>query len=322
MPRERLLFFLVTGLILIFTSTAVADIELGDRLVIAAGDTINEALCFGNDVYVYGTVKRDAVSFGGDVVVESGGTVKGDVVALGGDVRVRNNGTIGKDTVSVGGEIIVDYGGQILGDKVDLSALHKPFEKFGATALCNVSQSAGDVLSGVSKTILFGPFVGFMGAIGIVIMTALLMMKLLFKCAIAAFITYLAPRHVRNMAECVRTNLFVSLLAGFVTMVIFPFLIILLLVSLIGIPLVPLAIILLIIVYFFGSVGVALWAGLILPLSQNRSDIHNALLGVLAIGLVRFIPIIGFLSGFFAGILAVGVVVVTRFGAEHYPRSL
>ena len=160
-----------------------------------------------------------------------------------------------------------------------------------------------------------------MGVIGIVIMTVLLMMKLLFKCAIAAFITYLAPRHVRNMAECVRTNLFVTVLAGIVTMVVMPFIIILLLVSLIGIPLVPLAIILLIIVYFFGSVGVALWAGFILPLSGNRSDIHNALLGVLAIGLVRFIPVVGFLSGIFASVLAVGVVVVTRFGAEQYPRS-
>ncbi len=217
MPRERLLLSIVMGLLLMLTSTASADIELGDRLVIEAGDTTNVAFSFGDDVYVYGTVKRDAVAFGGDVVVEGGGTVKGDVVTFGGDVKVRNNGIIGKDAVSIGGKIIVDFGGEILGEKIDLSGIKIPFEHLVIPALCDMGQSAGDLLSGIGKTILFGPFIGFMGVIGIVIMTVLLMMKLFVKCAIAAFITYLAPRHVRNMAECIRTNLFVTVLAGIVT---------------------------------------------------------------------------------------------------------
>ena len=311
---------MVTGLLLILSGTASADFEFGDKLVIEADDTVNEAVCFGNDVYVYGTVKRDAVAIGGDVVVESGGTVKGDVVALGGEIKVKNNGTIGKDAVSIGGKISVDYGGEILGEKVDLSGIPIPFDKLGIPALCDISQSAGDVLSGIGKTIFFGPFISFEGIVVIVIITILLVMKLFFKCAIAAFITYLAPQHVRNMAECIRTNPFVTLLAGIVTMIIMPFLILLLLVSIIGIPLTPLVIILMVVGYFFGSVGVALWAGQILPLSDKRSDMHNALLGVMAIGLVRFIPIVGFLAGVITSSFAVGVVVITRFGADQYPR--
>lgn len=315
------MFIRVMGIVLVFAGTANADFKMGDKLVIKAGDTVKDAICFGDDVQIYGTVKDSAVSFGGDVIVENGGLVMGDVVSLGGDIRIRNNGIVKKDAVSVGGEIKIDCGGEILGEKVDLSGIPVPFAHLPVPSFCDVRETAGDLLSGIGKIIILGPFIGVMSVLGVVFVTVLLMMKLLVKCGIAALVTYLAPRHVKNMAVCVRTDFLKAFLVGVVSIIIIPFLFILLLVSLVGIPLIPLTIILLVIAYLFGSVGIALWAGSILPIAEKRSDMHNALLGVLVIGLIRFIPVVGFLTGFVTGVLAIGVVIITRFGAEQYPRA-
>ncbi len=68
---------------------------------LASAQAPQDRVAFGGDVYVGpGEVVADAVSFGGNVTVE--GTVRGDAVAFGGDV-VRQGGTVEGEIVTMGG---------------------------------------------------------------------------------------------------------------------------------------------------------------------------------------------------------------------------
>lgn len=55
----------------------------------------------GESIKIRGTVKEGAIAFGGDVIVE--GTVEGDVAAIGGSVIQRDGSRIGGDVIVVGG---------------------------------------------------------------------------------------------------------------------------------------------------------------------------------------------------------------------------
>ncbi|MFC1607670.1 hypothetical protein ACFL47_06820 [Candidatus Latescibacterota bacterium] len=305
----------------LIATSVFADFNMGGKVVIKSDDSVSEAVSLGEDVHVYGTVRGDAVAIGGDVYVESGGEVRGNAVAIAGNVSVKNEGRIKHDAVSIGGVIRVDQGGSISGEEVSLARIPFFFNDRDGCGLNTGGFNPGKIFGNIGKIFLFGPFAGVVSMVGVLIITAFLMIKLLVRCGIAALIVYLAPRHVNNMSECVRVSPLKSFLVGLVTLFIIPFLTLLLLVTIVGIPLVPIVGLILFLAYVFGAVGISLWAGQFLPMSEHRSNMHNTLLGVLVIGLVRFIPIIGVIVGFIAGILAVGTVVITRFGADGCSQS-
>jgi len=187
--------------------------------------------------------------------------------------------------------------------------------RFGA------GHSLGEGLKSIGKLILFGPLFGVLGFLGFAIFTGILLLKILFQCAIAVLAIWLAPRHVRVLAEYTRFEPVKAFFAGFVSVILIPIMLILLLVTILGIPFIPVFLSLVFAAKLFGSVGIALWAGWFLPGSERRSDIHNALLGVLVFGLIRFIPIAGLLVRIVAGMMAIGVVVLTRFGAHRFQQA-
>jgi hypothetical protein len=176
-------------------------------------------------------------------------------------------------------------------------------------SLCGISESIG-------KTILFGPLFGAFGMVVFAVVMAIFIVTLIVRIAIAALCVGIAPRHVHNMSECVRVSPFMTFLAGFFTIVLLPLACLLLLVTIIGIPFIPLVILLTIIAHLFGGAGIALWAGRLLPYAENRSIMHSALLGVLVLGVVRLIPVVGLLVSIVAGVMSIGVVVLTRFGSR------
>ena len=315
MVYRRLMVFMVVVMSLTLSCTAYGDFTMGKTLVINADNFAQDAVNLGGDVYVYGSVASDAVAVGGDVYIENGGVVKGDVVAVGGGVTVRPNGYVGGDAVAVGGKIVIEQGGTVEGEKVDLSMIPVPFVRSHIFPQNQSCPSLGRGLKSIGKLILFGPFFGVLGLMGFAIFTGILLLKILFQCAISVLAIWMAPRHVRAMAAYTRLEPLKVFLAGLVSVILIPIMVILLLVTILGIPLIPVLLLLVFVAKLFGSVGIFLWTGWFLPGSEQRSDIHTALLGVLVLGLIRFIPVAGLIIRFVAGFMAIGVVVMTRFGA-------
>lgn len=100
-----------------------------DDVTVAKGETLKGDLVTSGAIRVEGTVEGNCVSFGGkvdvpgavrgDVVsmggnVDLGGTSKGDLAAIGGSVRV--SGKVGGDVAAIGGDVALDKGAAVDGD--------------------------------------------------------------------------------------------------------------------------------------------------------------------------------------------------------------
>lgn len=86
---------------------AAAQIEGGDRVVIAAGEVRNDDVIAGADTFILqGTVQGDLVVFGGSVTIAPGAHVEGDLIAAGGQVvlegQVRDDARIAGAVLTVG----------------------------------------------------------------------------------------------------------------------------------------------------------------------------------------------------------------------------
>jgi hypothetical protein len=97
-----------------------------------------------------------------------------------------------------------------------------------------------------------------------------------------------------------------------------PFFLILLFITIIGIPLVPLSIMVFFIIGLLGSAGVSLALGNRLPEAANRDPLVNVVLGSLLISILQSIPIIGVLTWLLLGALSFGSVAITRGGRQHH----
>jgi len=291
------------------------DTNFGGKTVVEKGRTVEEAVSLGGDVIVYGTVEEDAVSFGGDTVVAGSGEVKGDAVSIGGKIKVRRGGRVRGDAVCLGGEVDLEPGGIIEGDIVDFNGSRIP------RAMRHALPRGLDTAPGVAKRLLMGPFLGLFGAFGFAFGLAALLVRLLLSFCVAALVTYIFPGSVSRMAEYLEEDFPKALLFGLVVLVTVPFMLLFFVVTIVGIPLVPLAVVLLFFIYLFGSVGIALWIGRIIPESEGRSLMVNVLLGVLVVGIVKNIPVVGTIIGVLLGAAAFGVVLLSRSPGGSYHVS-
>jgi len=305
-----LLIVLFSGMFL--PRPARTDVSFGEEIVIKVGQTVNEAVTFGDDVYVYGTVKKAAVAIGGDVLVESGGCVNGDAVSIGGDIHVKNNAEVKKNTVALGGQTYKNFGGVVHGEIITLfpDNIDLPFDTYAENFIVNII-----------KFIILGPIIGAFGLIGAIIGFTFFIFKLAFFLAFAALITHFFPENVSCLAESAKKEFWKCFFLGFLTIIIIPFLVVALIITIIGIPVVPLLLAFLFVTYIYGSVGLALLVGRLMPNSEHRSNILNVIIGVLLIGVVKFIPVIGFFAKFVITTVSFGVVIITRFGTQKYMNA-
>jgi cytoskeletal protein CcmA (bactofilin family) len=106
MSRVSFVLLLVTLLVLATVPAPVAaDSRTGGRIVVEAGETVDDLSATGGVIVVRGTVDGDIEAYGGRVVVEEGGEVTGRLRAAAGVVVV--NGTVGGTTLAYGGHVHV-----------------------------------------------------------------------------------------------------------------------------------------------------------------------------------------------------------------------
>lgn len=292
----------------LIAGSAFGEVNISGGVDVKAGTTVESAVGFGGTVHVYGTVIDEAVAIGGNVVVEEGGRVLGNAVAVGGSVMVRDNAKVDENAVALGGNVDVAPTGKVLGKIVE----------GGPPFLKGYVFSPDSLMKSVFRLIVFGPFFGFLGALGATIFLIFFVLKTLFWLACAVIIQYLFSEQTDRMAEALRVKFAPAFFFGVLILFLTPFSLLFLLISLIGIPFLPLAVGLLLVMYLFGSTGVALWAGRLFPNMSDRSGTLNVVLGVLTISLVRLIPGIGFFAWIVLVSVSLGIVLLTRFGGKRF----
>lgn len=236
----------------------------------------------------------DAVAIMADVVVN--GRITGDAVAVMGDVIVR--GTVEGDAASVGGRVVVEESGRVMGEinQVAVGGLGRIMQYPGWHG---VHWKVGRNFP--IRTAVFN-FLRFLGILTLGVLT------------LALF-----PRNVEAAAAAVDKDTGGKALRGLGLILVAPVVAVLLLFTIIGIPLIPVVLLLMVIAGFFGYLAISVFLGRKLNVHLNIKEnlFVEYLLGAVALWLVQLVPFAGSIISAAVFVLSLGIAFDTRFGTRQ-----
>lgn len=316
MKMKFRLFTLITILILALVPTGAVfaqgpgpdggRVVFGENLTIESGDTfLGDLVVFGGNVTVEegAELKGNLVVFGG--TVSSDGEVDGDLVIIGGQVSLAEHAVVTGDVVTVGGQLRRAEGAVIEGEVVNNV---KPEITIPNGRVPEVS--VPDMV-----TVGFNPFWEFGRVIGVSLLMAFLavLVTLFFQDRLSRVSQAAISQPL--MTSSIGLLAFVSLILAAITIILLP-------VALLG--LIPLAL-----AWLFGVVALGQEIGdrFAKAVQKDWTPTITASLGTFMLvfllaaieslnSLVPFMVCVTWIFPALVGLLAIGSVVITRFGAR------
>ncbi|MBC8479110.1 MAG: polymer-forming cytoskeletal protein [FCB group bacterium] len=244
-----------------------------------------EIVRLGSDIIIEeGQTVKTAVSIGGDVTVL--GTVRDEAVSVGGNIHVGPKAVIGGDLVSVGGTLEIEDGAELRGDIVEVGGPFFPSFLFGLG-------NTGNILSLWLQFRIY-THLGFL-------IISLILLALFIK-------------PLEKIADRVEETALRAAIWGVVGIILVVPLALMLVVSLIGIILVPLEIFLVICASAFGYIAVSIILGRKIARGMNKPDMTlfmQGLIGLVLLFLLALIPFVGWLILKLVLVIGFGAVLVT-----------
>jgi len=268
----------------------------GDYTIPANETRQGNVTVYGGSVDVQGTISHDLRVFGGDVTIE--GRVGHDVQIFGGSVHLGAQADVGHDVTVIGGSLDRDPGARVGHDVIQGG--------FSTDLVSGMLPSLPQLpsLTGIDTPLRIGLSAGF-------VLLALLL-QLLF------------PRQIATARDALDERPFTTLGLGCLTSVAGVLLAALLAVTVILVPL-SLAI---------GVAMTAAWvlgvAGLIVLLGERLAamlhlhinPVPTLLIGGALVAVLVNVPYLGIVFALLIGSMALGAVVLTRFGTRPHPPVL
>jgi len=231
---------------------------VGESIEVAADETVGDVVSTGGSVTVRGHATGDAVAVGGSVTLEPGARVDGDAVAVGGTVEVKPGATLGGQRTAVGGAF-----GKILSGAVKLSPSKGSHGK---------DDHGGKGFFGRLWWTLPFFVLGFL--------------MMLF-----------VPDRLLGLREALSTRPWAATAAGVGSWFGIVALCVLLAVTIIGIPLIPLALVGFFGLGVFGLTALAWWTGTKLSfVPGTQRPLVAFCVGTLVLMLIAAIPVVGTLT--------------------------
>lgn len=236
------------------------------------------AIAQGQDV-------NDVVAIGGSVTVF--GRVAGNVTALGGFVVLKPGSYVGGEIVSIGGEVIKEPGAELVGRVTTIYMPHF-IPSFA--------------------TILKGGWLAMWATISVLVLVGFL--------GLAILIIALMPDHMKVVVKSLETSFGIMLLWGLAWTILIVPVAALLAVSIIGVVLIPVEILVVVLALIIGYIagGVFIGKHILASFMKKPMPIVDALLGIVVLFLIGFVPIVGPVIKALFLIAGYGAVLVTRFG--------
>lgn len=282
----------------------------GQTLEVKEHDTVDNAVVYGGNLVVKGTVEEDANAFGGNLDIY--GRVEGDANAFGGNVILHDGASVGGDVSAIGGSVIREDGsavegstesfggggiGALVANEVKDSLKQQAPEEASAeevTTASNTSESSerhsgGGLIGFILRfAALFG--LGFLG-------------QLLF------------PARMKELSEEIKSQPLKSGVTGLLGLIALVPLTAVLAITIIGIPV---AVVMWLVLPVVAAMGLAVLAseiGVKVPVLRGRKTQAAVLaMGLLALLTVGAIPGIGPVVLTLATLVAFGAIIRTRFG--------
>ena len=302
-------------------------------IIINQGETLNEDIVTDKSITIDGILNGDCISLGGLVKIK--GDINGDMVSLGGMIQL--SGAIAGDLVSIGAPL--ETTGDIKGDIVLIGA--NAVFKSSATAYGDVSFIGGHMEKDESVIIkgevhsfdinlinhLSPYFLKIAGhkrddnspwLIGGLVGLGFLMLISVILSGVVLFIlpAIFFPKNVKEVSLAIKDDFWKSAGIGTIILVALLPALLLIAISILGIPLIPLAIL------FFCAAFVLGFSGFTVIVTERffegiKRTAPSTLIGQVAIGylLLAGIMILGNAIPFIGGIFMLAVFIVSVFGA-------
>jgi hypothetical protein len=277
---------------------------VGQTYTLAKGETL-----IGNLVMIGGTLTtEDGSTVQGDIFVMGStltlaGKVTGDVTVLGGTGNIAESAQIGGSLISTGGWLYVSPQAEIKGTQSITTPNDRNFD---------FSQLFDQVPEFQESR---NPFSEVLWAV----------FRTLALAALAALVVLIFPRQSLNAAETVRSSAAVSWLIGFLTFFILPLVLVIMAITIILIPVILFLLFALLAGIIYGYIVIGFEIGRKLEEMVKASwappvaaGIGAAILSIV-LHAVNLIFCLGFISVSIVVLMAVGVVLLSRFGTRKYP---
>ena len=288
------------------------QVVMGGKYTLESGEVLHgDLVIFGGAVVLEegSLVQGDVLLFGGNA--EIAGEIEGDMAVLGGNVDLASTAVIGHDLVTLGGNVDRAPGASVGGEFVSANGFHLPLE-FDLPDISGVTRirplvrsNFGPVFSPVTGLLWFG-------------------FRSLVVAALAILVVLIWPNPPERAGRAAVSQPIVAGGLGCLTFLALPFIFLLLVITIIGIPLVMLGSILLVIAIVFGWIAIGVEIGRRMK-EAFEWELHPAAaagIGTLAVSLVvggiGLIPCVGWLAPLLVGAAGVGAVILTRFGSREY----
>lgn len=268
-----------------------------EALRLARGSYVSDQMvAIGRDVIVEGEALADVAAVNGSVEVS--GRVARDVIVLGGDARLHPSAQIGGDVSVLGGVVRAAPGAHVEGRMVSYPTA-----------------------SSALLTMIEGPTLGLGFASPLVVGT-----KLALLAAWAALLLLLfaaSGREVLSTADDVRREPFRSFFTGLtavLAIVLTGLLFSVFTNGLAGVPLLVLVVLVALLLKLWGMVAVFYALGDWLTrrvLHRRMRPLSAATLGLLVMGIVKFLPLVGVWTWTAATLIGIGAALSTKFGRRE-----
>jgi hypothetical protein len=256
------------------------------------------------------------IKIGSDITVEKGATVD-YVVSIGGQITV--NGKIEHHAVAVGSSIVLGSSAVVRGHVLSLGGI--VVRGRGAEVYGDITEINSTRLSELIESVLDSEWEGW-NWIYAILSIFFFIVFLILALLIAAFI----PNHIQIIAAAMREESMKVIVWGVLGLILIAPLAIMLTISVIGIVLIPLEMILVACAVLAGLTAIAHLTGRSLFSLMNRPRrgiMTETFWGLMILWVIGWVPYVGVMIKTFAIVLALGAVLVTRFGTRpHNPNSL
>lgn len=286
---------------------------------LAATQQSGDQVCTGNNITVgSGQSVGNILAFGCNVEVQQGGTVNGSIADFGGNVQIA--GTVNGSIATFGGNVLLTETAMVNGQVATMGG--------------NYSSAPGAVVRGRTSTPPIAPippipptppvqgFINRQLNFGFDILGGII--TALAFAALGALVVIFAPNATKRVSSAVQAKPLNTAGVGCLTLIVFPILAILLVITLIGIPIAFLLGVVTWAAWIFGGIAIGLLAGEKILGALKVKDVLPVIavmLGIVLLMLIGQIPILGWLVSCVLGLIGLGAVVMTRFGTRPYPPA-
>ncbi len=279
--------------------------RVGSDYSLDAGETAREVVVIQGEARIDGTVLRDAVSILGGARVGGTAEIRGDLVVLLGSLEIESGAVVEGDVVVIGGSLDAPEDFEPRGDLVSLASF-KGLAPFAA------------IPPWFSKGFLWGrPVVPELPWVWIVLLVSAL---------IYLAVNFVFERPVRDCATVLAEQPLTTCLVGVLVLVLIVPVTGVLIMSILGVPVVPFLWLSVVLVGLFGRVSVFRWIGArVMPESSPGDQLQAArslAIGMAAICMAYMVPALGFLAWTTVGVFGLGAAATTVFTSlrrEHPP---